>query len=105
MTKHKTKQQKIIAKLRRELTLKSKDLSSSYSTEKSIKNIESNQNQTQEKFKYNFSYANKYSQEINTYPYLKHDLLKTAILTGFIVGLEILLFISMKNHIFPGIQY
>lgn len=42
-----------------------------------------------------------------SYPYLKNDFLKTAAVTGAILGLQALTFILLKNHTFPflGIRY
>lgn len=41
------------------------------------------------------------------YPYLKKDLSKTALLTLGILAFQIILFMSLKNHIFviPGLAY
>ncbi|KKS10890.1 MAG: hypothetical protein UU67_C0093G0003 [Candidatus Daviesbacteria bacterium GW2011_GWB1_41_5] len=41
------------------------------------------------------------------YPYLAKDLTKTFLLTASIIGVQILLFISLKTHIIkiPGISY
>ncbi|MBI3984791.1 MAG: hypothetical protein HY344_02500 [Candidatus Levybacteria bacterium] len=43
----------------------------------------------------------------SNYPYLVKDLSKTFILTASIIGLQILLFISLKTHLIkiPGISY
>lgn len=42
-----------------------------------------------------------------SYPYLVKDLSKTFILTASIIGIQILLFISLKTHLIkiPGISY
>lgn len=43
----------------------------------------------------------------SSYPYLAKDLTKTFVLTASIVGIQILLFISLKTHLIkiPGISY
>ncbi len=43
----------------------------------------------------------------SSYPYLAKDLTKTFILTASIIGVQILLFISLKTHLIkiPGISY
>ena len=47
------------------------------------------------------------SVQVSTYPYLKHDLLKTLIVTSGILAAQILTFLLLKNHTFPilGIRY
>jgi len=43
----------------------------------------------------------------SAYPYLAKDLTKTFLLTASIIGVQILLFISLKTHLLkiPGISY
>ncbi len=43
----------------------------------------------------------------SVYPYLVKDLTKTFVLTASIIGVQILLFISLKTHLLkiPGISY
>ncbi len=44
---------------------------------------------------------------INEYPYLVKDLSKTGLLMATILGLQLILFFLLKNHIFiiPGLIY
>ncbi|MEK7517724.1 MAG: hypothetical protein AAB583_04190 [Patescibacteria group bacterium] len=44
---------------------------------------------------------------ISTHSYIKHDILKTFLLTAFIIGFQIILFILLKNHIIvlPMVSY
>lgn len=45
--------------------------------------------------------------QTTTYTYLKHDLLKTAFLTGAILAIQSILFFLLKNHLFtiPTVSY
>jgi hypothetical protein len=45
--------------------------------------------------------------EATSYPYLKNDLLKTVVVTGAILGFQMLAFILLKNNIIsiPGTGY
>ncbi|OGH03115.1 MAG: hypothetical protein A2798_01655 [Candidatus Levybacteria bacterium RIFCSPHIGHO2_01_FULL_37_17] len=45
--------------------------------------------------------------QLNAYPYLKKDLIRTALLSSTIIGLQIILFLILKNHLIklPGISY
>ena len=47
------------------------------------------------------------SVAINEYPYLIKDLSKTGLLTATILGLQLVLFFLLKNHVFtiPGLIY
>lgn len=91
MSKRKTRQQKIIAQLRREL----------YSKSQSSISLEPHQKETEPK-KQQYAYINSHTPKVLVldHPYLKHDLLKTLILTSSIIAFEILLFFLSKNHIF-----
>ena len=44
---------------------------------------------------------------VNTYPYLTSDVLKTGILTMLILACQIILFLILKNHVIklPGVVY
>ena len=52
-------------------------------------------------------YKPKASILVNQYPYLIKDLSKTGILTLAILAFQIILFISLKNHVLtiPGVSY
>jgi len=63
--------------------------------------------QTQSKAGISLSYRPNSQTTIATYPYLKKDLSKTAILTLIILASQIILFTLFKNHVLtiPGIGY
>lgn len=101
MGKHKkTRKEKIIADLRHQLySFKHQDFPSQNSS--IIKPINPQEKQVLSNIN---SFANTL---INSYPYLKHDVLKTLILTMSIVAFQILLLLILKRHIIvlPGIHY
>jgi len=109
MAKHKkTKQQKIIADLRRQLQYENQTTSSKKpSTEQAISNQAKTISLPKE-----FSYKNP-SENLqnkiasNNYPYLKHDLFKTGVLTGSIIIAQLILFFILKNHlvVLPMVKY
>ncbi|MDP2649819.1 MAG: hypothetical protein Q8P10_03160 [bacterium] len=102
MSKHKTKQQKIISNLRRQLQLKNSATQSE--PLQKVNHIDTQVVQKNENLNKAFSYSpNKSFAKTTTvsYNYLPHDLLKTAILTGSILTLELILFFLSKNHILP----
>ncbi|MFH1832544.1 MAG: hypothetical protein ABH816_00055 [Candidatus Levyibacteriota bacterium] len=92
MSRHKTRQQKIIANLRRELHLKNQLETSSQGTSQEFKKKDEIKSSRE------FTYAAVSQTAINShsYVYLKGDLLKTTILTSSIVVLELLIFILTK---------
>ncbi|MDP3987963.1 MAG: hypothetical protein Q8P80_02360 [Candidatus Levybacteria bacterium] len=95
MSKHKkTRQQKIIAQLRRKINLEKQGTESLLS----VNQLTAQLSQPQ---KTKFSYLPTNLQKTapaQTYAYLSHDLLKTALLTSSIAVAEILLFFLSKNH-------
>lgn len=104
MSKHKkTRQEKIIADLRRKLayqnsTQKSKPLEKLQEK----KSVAENKLMTPH-FQYQtkppeINIGSQKTTNSNKYPYLKHDLLKTGILTGSFLIAEFLLFFILKNH-------
>ena len=108
MAKHKkTKQQKIIADLRRQLQYENQTTSSKKpSTEQAI----SNQAKTislPKEFSYKNPSENLQNKTKTAYPYLKHDLFKTGVLTSSIVFAQLFLFFLLKNHIIilPMVKY
>lgn len=93
MSKHKkTREQKIISELRRKLK-----------TRNITPDIKAEGKETEEKTTaYKLNFENKtiiknQSNRIENNPFLKHDLLKTAYLTGSIVFAEIILLLVTKN--------
>lgn len=104
MSKHKkTRQEKIITELRRKIayqnpTQKTKSLEKP----KETKSVSENKIITPH-FQYRTidQESAQKSQTItssNKYPYLKHDLLKTGLLTTSFLIAELLLFFVLKNH-------
>lgn len=109
MAKHKkTKQQKIIADLRRKLQYENQTtLSKKPSTEQAIFTHAKTTNLPKE-FSFKKPSENLQNRIVNNnYPYLKHDLFKTGILTGSIVFAQLFLFFLLKNHIIilPMVKY
>jgi hypothetical protein len=102
MAKRKTRQQKIIADLRRQLSL-TKDTSMEKQLPKEKEEIKVRpifqlQPKTAETTTRHLAYTN---------PYLGKDLQKTAFLTAGIVAAELILFFSFRQHllILPGVSY
>lgn len=101
----KTRQQKVIADLRRQLI----QTTSNGSTTPSIKLNGNNPDTTTTKGLYSLNVS--VPQQGNTIivraEYLKHDLLKTCMVTAAIVACELILFFGLKQHIFSltGLQY
>jgi len=90
MGRHKTLQQKKLADLRRQkfvYTLENKILPS---IDRPTDNSSSPKTIT-----------------ISNYSYIQHDILKTSLLTASIIGLQIVLFFILKNHIItlPIVKY
>lgn len=109
MAKHKkTKQQKIIADLRRQLQYESQTTSSKkLPTEQSI-SIQPKTINLPKEFSFKKPSENLQNKIVNNnYPYLKHDLFKTAVLTGSIIFAQLFLFFVLKNHIIvlPMVKY
>ncbi len=98
--KKKTKQQKIVADLRRQLLKKNLSNKNETPVVKSVRDdkkplIEEPQIKVVKK-ETNFNYS-----------YLTHDLKKTAVLTSSIVALQIILYFALTNKILilPGLSY
>lgn len=83
--KKKTRQQKIIADLRRQVTLSKPQESKPETKPKNFSNPAL------------ITYAPKIRAV--TYPYLKKDLQKTAILTSSVIALQMILYFLLKSHI------
>jgi hypothetical protein len=105
MAKRKTRQQKIIADLKRQL---SESRPQPLKAEKAPEKVEV----TKAKYQFNEKKEEKTSYDnsnhlMYTNPYLGKDLRKTAILTTGIVIAQILLFFLLKQQILilPGISY
>ena len=86
----KTRQEKILADLRRKnfvYTLENKNLPS-------MINLQDNISKTN-------------IADVSSYSYIRHDILKTSLLTASIIGFQIILFIFLKNHIIvlPMVSY
>lgn len=87
MAKHKkTRQQKIVAELRRKLQIQNQTYAFSPS-------------QTPEQPKKKHAYVLRTTPNVTAYPYIKHDLLKTFILTGTVIIFELILFFLTKYNI------
>ncbi len=104
--KKKTRQQKIIADLRRQLyTSQAKDVPLEIKTENNTQSLSI----TLPKMPKINTTANRETSPAftNTYPYLAKDLRKTAIVTTAILAAQLLLFFTLVNHIivFPGLTY
>ena len=87
MSKHKTRQQKIIAQLHRKLEMQQ------------VSSVQKSEVST-----YAYTHAVKYPFQTplkitTTFPYIKHDLFKTTIVTSVIIGLQLLLYYSLKTHL------
>jgi hypothetical protein len=86
MSKHKTRQQKIITQLQRKLETQQSS-AVSYKPD-------------------HITYAYKASlptstssiQSSTAISYIKHDLIKTSLVTSFIIAAQLLLYISLKTH-------
>ena len=99
MAKRKTRQQKIIADLRRQLSKTSEPVRTETIVEKKV-SFEPKVAQIE--------HARVSPQRLTyTNPYLAKDLRKTAILTACIVVSQLFLFILLRQHllILPGISY
>ena len=96
MAKRKTRQQKIIADLRRQINasqIKSVPLE---------KKIERHEQPLSPSFKFPSLNLTEKKQPISTFtnvPYLIKDLRKTAILTTSIIAIQLILLLILKNHI------
>jgi hypothetical protein len=103
--KKKTKEQKIIADLRRQLL---KDNLSSQKVQETKQDTPQANSAKEITFKKDFvsDVAPKKNNIVN-YSYLMHDLRKTAVLTSSIVALQIVLFflLTHKILILPGLSY
>lgn len=92
MSKRKTRQQKIIADLRRKLHSQQKSTVSLYTNDQKLENA----NQV-----YKLTTPSMTTGRIDTitYSYLRQDIIKTLFVTTVIIGLQIVLFLLLKNHI------
>lgn len=96
--KKKTREQKIIADLRHQLA----QTAPSYTLSK----IEEHH---QEKHVYSPLQSSQTAVKVSSasYAYLSHDLIKTGILTASLMGIQLVLFFLLKNHIvrIPMLSY
>jgi len=99
--KKKTKQQKIVADLRRQLL--KKNLSTQVETPV-VKTVVSEKKPLIKEPQ--IKAADKKESDFN-YSYLTHDLKKTAILTSSVIALQIILYFALTNKILilPGLSY
>ena len=102
--KKKTKQQKIIADVRRQLFKKNL---SNHKIEEKNPTVEKITPQINTQKKDLTTAPSQEKNDINNYAYLMHDLRKTATLTGSIITLQILLYLSLTHKILvlPGLSY
>lgn len=90
MAKHKkTKEQKVIADLRRKLSYQLAD-QHSYSSSEIPKILSAK------------PVPIVHTGELYTHVYMKHDLLKTLLITLALVSIELILFIAMQKHVFAA---
>ncbi|RJQ36103.1 hypothetical protein C4559_05875 [Candidatus Microgenomates bacterium] len=102
MSKRKTKQQKIIAKLRKELLFTNqKTLDHQKETQKSPTQKQEEPKNNQQRLTYNFLPVSQKNIPQQNYSFLKHDLLKTILVTGSIIAIELLLFFLIQSHLLP----
>ena len=100
MAKHKTRQQKIIAELRRQLSV---DKTAQFSPSKPIEFKATKPVDKVDKIEVN----KKPALTVNSNPYLAYDLKKTAFLTTGILLTQAAIFFLLTKHIFilPGLNY
>lgn len=111
----KTRQQKIIADLRRKLQMEKRSVSSKLSPvieRRSLTSLRTGSaipRQAQDK---SLGFTTVYPEQSrrarnDNYSYLFHDLSKTGILTGGIIAAQLILFFLLKNHIIvlPMVKY
>ncbi len=103
--KKKTRQQKIVADLKRQLLKKTLSSHTETSVEKP-KASEKKEFKEKEEEEQVIKTTNKKEDGLN-YDYLIHDLKKTAILTSSVIALQIILFLVLTNKILilPGLSY
>ena len=98
MTKRKTKAQKKIAELRHKLSYQKGTSITTIAT----KTTSQMQQEPQKKLFYKLPEHIKHIHDTSpSYTYLRKDLIRTALLSGSIVVLQLLLFIFLKTHALP----
>ena len=98
--KKKTKQQKVVADLRRQLLKRNLSNQSEPPVVKTVEIKKPLEKEPQIKV------TEKKEEDLN-YNYLAHDLKKTAILTSSVIALQIILYFALTNKILilPGLSY
>jgi len=102
MKKRKTKNQKIIASLRRQLKTQDKTQKSQHNNHKSVKDNTSSSTPTPTTYSLTQSKNQKTKGDKNTFPLLNHpqlikkDIIKTALLSILILSIELAIFFYTK---------